>query len=27
VGIPILLIWQFVEMRRLRIRRRQTEAG
>ena len=27
VGVPILLIWQFVEMQRLRIRRRQTGAG
>ena len=27
VGVPILLIWQIVEMRRLRISRRQTEAG
>jgi putative membrane protein len=27
VGVPILLIWQLIEMRRLRARRRQTEAG
>jgi glycosyltransferase 2 family protein len=27
VGVPILLIWQFVEMRRLRLRKRQTEPG
>ena len=27
VGVPILLIWQFMEMQRLRIRRRQTGAG
>lgn len=27
VGVPILLIWQLVEMRRLRLVRRQSEAG
>ncbi len=27
VGVPILLIWQFLEMRRLRMGRRQTEEG
>jgi uncharacterized membrane protein YbhN (UPF0104 family) len=27
VGVPILLIWQFVEMRRLRISQRRREAG
>ena len=27
VGVPILLIWQFVEMRRLRIIRQRSEAG
>ena len=27
VGVPILLIWQFVEMRRLRARQRVTDAG
>lgn len=27
VGVPILLIWQLLEMRRLRTGRRQTEAG
>jgi putative membrane protein len=27
VGVPILLIWQFVEMRRLRVSRRQRQAG
>ena len=27
VGVPILLIWQFVEMRRLRIGRQRSEAG
>jgi uncharacterized membrane protein YbhN (UPF0104 family) len=26
VGVPILLIWQFVEMRRLRVNRARTEA-
>jgi glycosyltransferase 2 family protein len=27
VGVPILLLWQFVEMRRLRVVRARTEAG
>jgi glycosyltransferase 2 family protein len=27
VGVPILLIWQFAEMRRLRLRRQRTEPG
>jgi putative membrane protein len=27
VGIPVLLLWQFVEVRRLRMRRARTEAG
>ena len=27
IGVPILLLWQFVEMRRLRMRRASTETG